>query len=73
QPETQDTQKSFTQTLREQGLIVDNTTTEKPKETRKTEPKKEQSKAKTEPKSKDSKKSGEVKTFIDLIRSEGML
>ncbi len=63
--------KSFTQTLREQGLIQDSTTTtttEQPKqETKETEETKET------PKSDDKKDDGEVKTFIDLIRSEGLL
>ena len=64
--------KSFTQSLREQGLIVSDISKEAPKteakvaETPKTE---EKPKVEEKPVAND----GEVKTFIDLIRSEGLL
>ena len=67
--ETTNDGKSFTQTLREQGLIQTNTQptpTETPKQ-EKTETPKE-----TKTESKESS-NGEAKTFIDLIRSEGLL
>jgi len=64
---------SFTQYLREQGLIQTETTPE-PKTTS-TPAKEEKEVAKEEVKEEKAASSddGDVKTFIDLIRSEGLL
>ena len=67
--------KSFTQTLREQGFIQTETTTTEAPEAEKVEVKEEKVEEKVEDTKKEDKPSddGEVKTFIDLIRSEGLL
>ena len=73
---------SFTQALRAQGLTESNTKTEAAQT--ETKPKTEQTKKQPEPKVEETKQEpankksaqkddGEVKTFIDLIRSEGLL
>ena len=67
--------KSFTQTLREQGFIQTETTTTEAPEAEKVAVKEEKVEEKVEDTKKEDKPSddGEVKTFIDLIRSEGLL
>ena len=67
---------SFTQSLRQQGVINTDEpkAQEAPKQETKTEaPKEEVKEDKTEAKVEDKESDGEVKTFIDLIRSEGLL
>ena len=75
QEETTTDGKSFTQTLREQGFIQTETTTTEAPEAEKVEVKEEKVEEKVEDTKKEDKPSddGEVKTFIDLIRSEGLL
>jgi len=76
QEETTTDGKSFTQTLREQGFIQTGTeTTQAPKQetTKAKEEKVEEVSKPVETKKEDDSSNGEVKTFIDLIRSEGLL
>ncbi len=63
---------SFTQSLRQQGLIVTDAQAAPQPETKEEAKEEVKEEAKEEPKA-DTSSDGEVKTFIDLIRSEGLL